>query len=198
MNKLLSFILILSSFSVLGQDTTIVFNNFKYKFGAKFLVDKSNDYSLVSEGSTVSSGGVQIVRKFGKSRSSLESGFYIMSKAVGSGSFSIVYRNFSIPLNYRYDTKIIYLAGGLYVDYLIKKEDNPKSNFYSTHHDRKLNLGLNLTVGIEKSISKQLSLLIEAHTINNLTSSKTEVDDLFSSSYSNNGFSIGINYKLLR
>ena len=197
MNKLLSFILILSSFSVLGQDTTIVFNNFKYKFGAKFLVDKSNDYSLVSEGSTVTSGGFQIVRKFGKSRSSLESGVYIMSKAVGSGSSSIVYRNFTIPLSYRYDTKIIYLAGGVYMDYLIKKEDNPESYFYSTYHDRKLNLGLNLTLGIEKSISKQLSLLIEAHTINNLTSSKTD-DDLFSPSYSNNGFSIGINYKLLR
>lgn len=198
MNKLLSFILILSSFSVLGQDTTIVFNNFKYKFGAKFLVDKSNDYSLVSEGSTVTSGGVQIVRKFGKSRSSLESGVYIMSKAVGSGSSSIVYRNFSIPLIYRYDTKIFYIAGGIYADYLVEKKNNPKSYFYSSYRDRKLNLGLNLTLGIEKSISKQLSLLIEAHTINNLTSSKTDVDDLFSPSYSNNGFSIGINYKLLR
>ncbi|HNR19916.1 MAG TPA: hypothetical protein PKN75_10750 [Bacteroidia bacterium] len=197
---ILSFFFSLCVLKLEAQDTLIVYNNFKYKFGAKFLVDRSNDYSLTPDGSTVCSGGFQIVRRFGKSKSFLESGIYLMSKSLGTSSdyWRIVYRNISVPFNYRFDTKVVYFAGGIYFDYLIKKEYQYEATPKSEMQDRKFNLGYTLAMGIEKQITKELNLLIEVHTINNLTYSYTNRGDLFSPSYSNNGFSLGINYKLLR
>ncbi len=197
MKRLLFFIFITSSINVCGQDTLIVFNNYKYKIGGKLLVDHSMDGSLSGESSFVTSGGLQVVRRFGNSKSSLESGAYLMSKASGSDFSRIIFRNLTIPINYRYDTRVFYIAGGPFVDYLVGRK-NSNEELSTTYNDRKLNLGFNLTVGIEKSISKQLNLLVEAHHFNNLTSYRTTHRGYFSQSFVNNGFSIGLNYKLLQ
>ena len=197
MKNIFAFILVLISSSSFGQDTTIVYNNFKYKCGANFNINYSNDYSLVPDGSTVVSGGFQVVRKFKKSKSSIESGIYLMSKAVGqSYDYNrVVYRNLDIPINYRYDTKVIYISVGIYLDYLLWKEYNQLPPSYMP--DRILNIGYNLTLGIEKPINKHLNLLIDGHILNNITHSKPDYK-LFAPSYTNYGFAIGINYKLLK
>lgn len=182
-----------------AQDTLIISNNFKYKLGVKFIADKSNDYSLISTGSNVISGGIQLVRKIGNTKSSIETGVYEFTKAAGVyESGGLIYNNISVPLNYRLDTRIVYISGGIYVDYLVSKHSRYPTFLRNVGQDRKIKFGLNLCLGIEKEINKQLSLLVEARTFNDLTSSKTDKGEFFSPSYSNNGFAVGVNYKFLQ
>lgn len=197
MRNLLFIFSLLTCLASFGQDTTIVFNNYKYKIGAKILVDHSGDLTLTDDASFVTSGGIQVVRRFGQTRSSLESGLYMMTKAVGKNYERIVFRNISVPINYRFDTKVFYVAGGPFVDYLISRE-NPTEYAETLYTDRDLNFGFNLTLGIEKSMGKHYNLLVEFHHINNLTSYRTTNGEFLSQSFINNGFSIGVNYKLLK
>ncbi len=146
------------------------------------------------------SGGLQIVRRFGNSKSSLESGVYMMTKGakfIDRYISTVVFRNLTIPINYRYDTKVFYVAGGLYADYLIGRQ-NSREEMSSMYLDRELNFGFNLILGIEKSISKHLTLLIEGHRFNNLTSYESGGPQWLEFGLANTGFSIGLNYKVLR
>jgi len=189
-----------------AQDTILVYNNFKYKIGAKFIGEMSGDLSLIPESIPVYSGGFQIIRKFGNSRSSFESGVYMISKSLaqfqntiyGIHLFSILYRNVSVPLNYRFDTKVFYISGGPFIDYLVAENGSNWKNYSPEFkYSRKLNFGLNIILGIEKSISKKLSLMVEGRYFNTLSSSSIG-RGIFGPSYLNYGFAIGINYKILR
>ncbi len=197
MKRLLFIVLMITSIHVHGQDTIVVFNNYKYKLGSKVLVSHSTDYTFTDDATFVTSGGLQIVRRFGNSKSSLESGVYMMTKAVDRQLSRILFRNLTIPINYRYDTKVFYVAGGLYADYLIGRQ-NAREELSSLYNDRKFNVGFNFISGVEKSINKHLTLLIEGHYFINLTSYRSAGPEGLEFGIRNIGFSIGLNYKVLR
>ena len=188
-----------------AQDTILVSNNFKYKIGAKFIGDMSGNLSLTPEMIPVYSGGFQFIKKLENSKSSFESGVYMISKAFalyqntiyGVALNRIYYRNISVPLNLRFDTKVFYISGGLFFDYLVGENNSYWKDNNSGLDSRKLNFGFNINLGIEKSINKQLSLIIEGRYSYTLSSSRPG-RDLEWPSFLNYGFALGLNYKFLR
>ncbi len=183
-----------------AQDT-LATNKFKYKLGAKFIGERSGDYSLTPENFPVYSGGFQFVGKLKNSRFSIETGIYMISKAVSyyrNTTYGIVldralFRNISVPLNYRFDTKIFYVSAGPFIDYLVSEDYSHSEN--RNDYSRKLNLGVNINLGIEKSINKQLSIIVEGRYATTLTSSITG-RGFYGPSYVNYGLAIGLNYKM--
>jgi len=186
----------LCSFQANAHDTISVNNISKYKIGAKFIGERSGDYSLTPQSYTVFSGGIQVIRQLKNSKSSIESGIYLTSKAVASYAYHELFQNISIPINYRFDTKIIYIAAGPFIDYLV----NENFSHGGQHDDnsRKFNVGGNVNLGVEKSINKSLSLMIEARYAITLSSSSTGRRGFFGPSYTNYGFAVGVNYRLPR
>lgn len=216
----LIFLFAFLTMNVFAQDTLIVAKNYKYKIGIKGLFERSGLYTVIGndpEALPVYSFGVQVISKFGNSKSSLESGLYYLSRASNLeyryyGSFGYYgfphipfwYRNIHLPVNYRLDTKIIYFAVGLYGDYLVRKSAREFDGFIESYGtDRKFNLGFNLNLGFEKPFSKTLCLFVEAGFSYNLTSFRKE-DDFFiynsdrAFGFTNYGVNFGINYKFLR
>lgn len=185
-----------------AQDT-LATNTFKYKLGAKFIAERSGDYSLTPQNFRVYSGGFQLVRKIKNSRSSIETGIYMISKAVAyyndtsywRGLNRALFRNISVPLHYRFDTKVVYVSAGPFIDYLVI-EDYSHSD-YKNEYSRKLNLGASINLGIEKSINKQLSLLVEGRYAVTLTNPDTG-RCFYGPSYVNYGIAVGLNYKMRR
>ena len=154
---------------------------------------------MTPESFPVYSGGLQVTRQLKKSKSSIESGIYLNSKAVALYQNNILYRaitrNISIPINYRFDTKIVYIAAGPFIDYLVREDFSHWE--YKNDYSRKFNVGFNLNLGIEKSISKLFTLMVEGRYSTPLSSARTG-RGFFGSSYVNYGFAVGVNYKLLR
>ncbi len=185
---------------VQAQDTIIVSTNYKTRLGLKFLVDKSNDYSLVSDGDRVYNGGVQFLRRIGRSKGSIETGVYWLTKAAGAyEQGGVKYDNVSIPFLFRLDTRLIYISGGLSFDYLIAKRWRNESylNAYKSK-DRKFNVGLNLGLGMEKSFGNNFSLFVEGRLANNILSSRKIEHENFGESFTNFGVALGVNYKFVR
>jgi len=222
---LYSFLFLFSSFSSAKaqEDTIIISKNYKFKIGAKFIVESSGDNSFSDRTASVGSFGAQVIYKLGRSKSSIESGFYYLNRAAiyeydyyPPGShfyadqyFKITYGNLHLPLNYRLDTRIIYFRVGTYFDYLVRTSTDyefllDSLKYYGNYGtDRKFNMGLDMGIGFEKQFSKTLSLFAEAELSMNLTSPKMEngfwiFDDRSGGGFANVGCAFGINYKLLR
>jgi hypothetical protein len=203
------FALLINYTHLKAQDTIIEYNNYKWKLGGKFIIEKSGDYSLAYDNSDVTSGGMQIVYKLFGTRSSLESGIYYLTKAhrylyhqnINSSGVivPIKYKFISVPLMYRYDTRIFYFAVGLHLDYLasIASENEFYLNLLDRGTDRKLQMAAAFTAGFEKSIYDYMNIFFEGRFASNLTASKTE-EELFKTSYTNYGFALGLNFKLLK
>src|SRR5204863_6655363 len=101
------------------------------------------------------------------------------------------------------DTKLIYVTAGAYFDYLINRSTSRNGDYERMVHynsiDRKLNLGIIFTVGLEKQFTKTMSFFVEGRFLENVTSSKENLDFIQTGfGYFNSGAAIGINYKLLR
>ena len=203
-----SVFLVFYSYNLNAQDTIIEFNNYKWKIGGKFIFEKSGDYSLAYDNSDVTSEGLQLVYKINETKSSLESGIYYLTKAhrylyhQNINSYGVIvpvrYKFISIPLMYRYDTRIFYFGGGLHLDYLanVTSDNEYYLNLLDRGTERKFQLAAALTAGFEKSIYDYINIFFEGRFSNNLTSSKTEAE-FFKSSYTNYGFAFGLNFKVL-
>jgi hypothetical protein len=79
---LLSFVFICFLFiTAKAQDDTIIISkNYKFKIGAKFLVESSGDNSYSNRTTSVGSFGAQVIYKPGKSKSAIESGLYYLNR----------------------------------------------------------------------------------------------------------------------
>ena len=219
----LIFFTILLPLSTFSQDTLIRHNNYKYKLGAKFISEHSGDHSIQTGRFQVYSYGIQAIRKFPNSNSSIESGLYVITKAIEYSYTMEVYRIYpnvtyftyvhypipirfhylSIPINYRYDTKLVYFTAGIKIDYLAFRNITNNANYldstyYDSSRERKLNWGLNFSLGMEKSFNRQLSLFAESRLAGTMSSSYLDRGDLLSTSFLNIGYSIGVNYKFFR
>lgn len=191
--------LLVFSFNVsFSQDTSIVFTNYKTKVGLKVILDRGSDYSLSNRESRLVSFGFQLIRRIANSKYFLETGIYSLQKVVGEYKRGgVIYKNISVPLLMRIDTKVIYILGGVSFDYLFSKKQTTDSYLSRLGNERKFNLGLNLGLGIEKSVCDELNLFVEARGFNNIISSRENSTQLFESSYLNYGVVIGINLKYL-
>ena len=192
-----------------AQDTLIVCNNYKFKMGVKSIFEQSISLGRAnSESHAANGGGIQVINKLGKSKSSIETGIYYTTKVdesdyyISTGiesadkyTFTIPYHYLTVPISYRFDTKVFYFTGGFFVDYLISKNVEGKYLDYYLNHERKLNFGSILTLGLEKAVSKNLSVFVEGRYSITWSSSKTNIS---TSGYSNYGIAVGINYKVLR
>lgn len=209
--------IIFNAMATIAQDTVLVYNNYKYKIGIKFIADKSTLHGLGDrEEANVYSEGIQIMRKIKESNFFVESGLYYYTQAnvsyfviyIGSNKYNAAktfyYRNISTTINLRYDTRLIYLSTGISAGYLMNRTLDQDSfdiafNKINNISDRKLNIGLNFSIGMEKQFNKNISFFIDGHYLQNLTSvSKSEDYDIIPIHFKNYGFSVGINYKLLK
>jgi len=189
------FLFSLPFIGVAQNDTLIINNNYKWKVGVKGLFEKSGIPVLAPIETNVYNFGASLVYKLGTSKSSIESGVFSLNR-----KFNIidenVQRNIQIPFKYRLETKIIYLNIGIYGSYLLYKNVGS----FVGGSDRKFNLGYTGALGIEKNISKQFSIFVEAEFSTDLTSAsnKNSFFDFGVSTpyYENYGFSIGVNYKV--
>ncbi len=207
-----------------SQDSTKT-NNYKYKIGIKLNVDRSGaahrSFNNIDENekSKVYSGGILFIDRINKTNFSLESGlYYLRQSAVSSfpfynngvyvGYFEIpfYYNSISIPVCIRYDTKVLYFSCGFNTNYMYSRTLNDEnlnsyndtlSDYYERNQisDRKFNVGLNFTIGIEKQINGAFNLFVEWHYLENFTSiQKSDEASLNSPHFRNVGYSLGVNY----
>ena len=207
--------LVLTASFLIAQDTIIVFNNFNYKIGLKFSSQGSADKSqFTNTYYNVSGGGIQLIRQINKSKFSLESGIYYSSKAKPYHqqyyyypnnylNVIIIYSYLSLPINFRYDTKVVYVSGGVFFDYLVNKSNDYLINSIRDYGiDRKFNIGYNLTLGVEKQISSKINFFVEGVLNKTLSWAKvTEghylIDSNFKTTFNNYGVTVGLNYKFI-
>ncbi len=203
---------IIFSVNCFAQDTIIVNNNYKYKIGAKFIAERSSPDIYSDDSYPVYSGGLQIIRKIAHTRFGVETGLYFYNKATRnyfyqtlggqSNYFSLVYyyHNLSLPVSFRYDTKLLYFSVGGYADYLLNTSGqeflDSDSVIVVNMDDRKWNFGVNINVGMEKNINTLFNFFVEARYLFNFTSSPLEDGDLYGSAIKNYGFAVGLNYNL--
>lgn len=194
---ILTILLLFSGILIAQNDTLITNNNYKFKVGIKGMGEKSGIPSLEPINKNVFNYGGSLMYKLGNSKSLIESGFYSFIRKFNNQN-EITQHNIQIPLKYRIETKIIYFSVGFYGSYLIAKDVYNKSIYSETSSDRKFNIGYTGSLGIEKNISNQFSIFMEAEFSNDLTSVK-KGGSLFqlNNSYSVGGFAIGVNYKIL-
>ena len=204
MKKVIYILIIIMPLVGLAQnDTLIVTNNYKFKVGIKVMREETTTNYLKNKNYNY---GCQVIYKIGKSKSSIESGAYYYSRntfgfyidSVSSVSpiyyNEVVYlRKLHIPIKYRIDTKLIYFSIGVFSEYLIdiKTDDVAQKQLEANFKDKDLYFGYTISVGFEKSISNQISLFFEGRYSSNITS-----QDIFVTP--NTGFSVGINYKILK
>ena len=210
----------LMAFNSNSQDTTIYINDYKIKLGFKLTAEKCQ-YDFEEGGYRLFSGGIQIVDRIKVSASSFESGLYLLPTATRYSKssiytdplgniynqhfdFDIEYYYLTIPINYRFDTKLFYFAGGLFINSLLFRYGEyltytDSIEDYKT--DRKFNWGWNLTIGLEKHISDNLNLFVEGKYVNTISSFKTDGNFILNNksleaSFTNYGISVGLNYKI--
>jgi len=215
-----SLLLYLPIQNLYGQDTILVYNNYKYKLGFKLIEDATWDDSRFVDYLPVQSCGFQLYKKIDVPSFGLETGLYWINKGniysfylIGVNNIAkFYYHNLSIPMCIRVDTRTIYASAGAYADLLLYRSrghfNNHSTDSVGTSFpDRKFNLGVMATIGIEKEINKTLTFFAECRILSNVTSSKTElfhysknqieVRPFFGDGYVNIGGSIGVNYKFL-
>ncbi|MBI4945719.1 MAG: outer membrane beta-barrel protein [Bacteroidetes bacterium] len=196
--------------NIYAQDSIITSNNYKYKLGAKLIADKSGDIAISPFFYQVYCGGMQIIKRIKTSKMSLESGVYYYNKVYENRFYSnshpvtlylpFYYHYLNLPLSLRYDTKLFYFTAGGYVDYLTSTTLDPENKEYKDSiidngPNRKINLGIAFSVGLEKQISKQINFFVEGHLLQNFSSTKLGIHNILPS-MENYGFAIGINYKM--
>ncbi len=195
-----------------AQDTIIVNDNFTFKGGIKLCSEASAD--VTQHANTyhgVGCGGIQLIAKIKKSKSSIESGIYYTTKAKNYSpsyffSYSrmvVRYHYLSIPVNYRYDTKVIYLAGGVFFDYLLNCSSSYSfDDIYNYGIDRKFNIGYNVAIGMEKQISRTINFYVEGLLLHTVSWPKVEkghglIERNLKTTFRNYGVGLGVNYKFL-
>ena len=205
-------VFIFYSNQLLAQDTLIVVNNHKYKVGIKLISEEAGDPSISNETFPVYNIGVQIIRRIKQSNFSFESGIYYTNRALEntyyrtyiSGQKYFVrepnyYHYLNIPVNIRFDTKLLYYSFGFYGEHFLftsteHEENNDSAIYIGTI--RKINFGVDFIIGLQKNMSNDLSFFVEARASNNLTSFLLEYSSRDFPSFVNYGFAIGINYKI--
>jgi hypothetical protein len=155
--------------------------------GGKFIREKSGCHSLYPPGydTWVNNGGLLLKRSVYK-RSFLESGVYIISKAVASNYFHTI----SIPVNYCFIGKIATLSAGPFIDYMLTK-NNPSFPYGEL---RKFSLGWNINFGFEYQLDWQFSLLAELRYAQTLNSFEKK-DIWYGPGFTNYGAGFGLLYK---
>ena len=218
MKLIFSFILFLIFSYAHSQDTLILRKDYKYKIGAK-LISETSDYHISLGRVNVFAAGIQFIRRMGASNSSIETGLYINTRGVNyEGSYEntlyppppfmfispVTYRYhyLSVPINYRIDTKVIYMSTGIIIDQLLlhsKNRDVETGDIIGYGEDRKLLIGYNFNLGLEKPVTNEISVFVEGRFAATISSLKTDgglilTSEVFDPSGYNWGFGIGFNY----
>jgi hypothetical protein len=207
----LTFFLLFIVSQLKAQDTIIVNNNYTFKAGIKIsregtaeIYDNDNLYY------SVFGGGIQLIGKIKNCKSSIESGMYYTTKAKIYNSYyffypgNVVYTQYlTLPVNYRCDTKVLYVEGGVFFDYLVHRFSRYSiSSIYDYGVDRKLNMGYDIAIGMEKQISRTVNFYFEGKLFDTVSSPKKDGGGLVTSNvkttYRNYGVAFGVNYKFLK
>ncbi len=171
--------------------------NYSLKLGVKLSADKSNDYKFSQYNRTVISGGIPVCFRLNYSRIDIESGLFLINKAITTSSSEYyLLNNLSVPLCIRYNYKSAYVSGGLYLDYLFNYIDNTETiSFEEISLLRSFYVGGSLSIGIETNFIKNYNIFAERRGLYNFTST---LDHKRSSSFNgliSYGVSIGMNYR---
>jgi hypothetical protein len=161
-------------------------NNYRYKFGIKFSAERAGWRVQSQKLFTVFNGGLQFVGRIKKSAWSTETGLYLTTKIPEVNSESLRYRYLNIPLNLRWDKNSLYLAGGVFTDYLILI-NNGQSAYDPTDPDRAPSFGINGAVGYEQKLNENVNFLLEFRSFRTIYDSQ-------SAAFISFGLSVGLNY----
>jgi hypothetical protein len=204
-----------------AQDTLISATNYKYKFGAKLISERSGNLNDNKKTFPVGCFGFQVVRKIRNSKSAFESGIYLNTKAreysiafydplavfpyYSIYTYDVYYYYLSIPVNFRVETRSIYFSIGAFADYLITRTTDVEQSISSDKYygtDRKFLIGYNLNLGIEKAVTYRMNIFAEARSAVTVSSAKINDGGFIlnagnlGNSNINYGFALGVNYKL--
>lgn len=204
-----------SSLSIKGQDTL---SDFKFKIGLKYIPEHSSFHVLTDTTSyLVHNIGVPFIIRFGKSKSSIETGLYLINKKeVYLTNATYIYYGYHfefleqnrlnlmfirIPVNYRLETRIIYFSSGFCIDNLIKitsASANSKIDIDEDSFGSRLKIGFNINIGIEKNLNNNLSFFIESRFSSDIPDSYFSPEIIYANGdpLQNFGFGIGFNYKI--
>lgn len=159
--------------------------------------------------------GVSIKRKLGNNLH-FETGIYKITRATDQpflisyygqyptgASIPFYYHHLSFPINFSYETRLFYFTGGPYAEFLVFETsdlvtDNNEMIVVIPYsiNDRKFNFGINLNIGLEKSINKYLNFLVEGRASHNsLNTQKNPNSNNYK--FKNYGLAVGVNYKFL-
>jgi hypothetical protein len=64
-------------------------------------------------------------------------------------------------------------------------------------YNRKMNIGLHLTIGLDKSINKYLTFFIEGRISHNILNNTLNKEIYSPNRFTNRGLGLGVNYKFL-
>lgn len=213
---LIGLFLLLNTSFFAQNDTLIVKNNYKWKIGVKGLIERSDVY-FTPEPTNVKNIGLQGIYRFNNTKSSIESGFYMVNR-----SFNIEYiirttnpkepffeknkitqNNLHIPIKFRIDTKIMYFTMGFYGDILLNTETTRKEIYKEVFGaDRIFNMGMLAGIGLEKSIFYRYAIFVEynySRSLSPIRKNENFFDFFQGDNYSylvNYGIAFGVNVKI--
>ncbi|OFY86751.1 MAG: hypothetical protein A3K10_10105 [Bacteroidetes bacterium RIFCSPLOWO2_12_FULL_31_6] len=171
--KLLLLILLFYCREIHSQDQ----DSSKFIIGIKGLNEMTGATALVPDKQKVYNYGLLTIYRLGKSKSSIESGVYLIKRKIGIGDYSFNFVHF--PIKYKINFYIFYFSGGLYLDRYFGHNNNK--------FDSETNYGFALSLWLEKNIYKRVGILLELESTSNLTGQEK---------FANYGIALGIKYAL--
>lgn len=200
-----------------SQETIVPSSNFNYKVGVEYISEYTTKYFLKDTTSYhTNSFGLPFLIRLGKTKSSIETGvFYINKKEQYALDYYhsynwphyyikknlISFHYLRVPINYRFDTKLLYISAGLCIDNLLSMTNKSDTmDVKESFPDRKFKMGVNLKIGIEKDFAKQFSVFLEVRFSTDINKAYFRPGFLFVNGepIQNFGFGIGINHKIAR
>jgi hypothetical protein len=164
------------------------------KIGAKIIAERSGLLNLEPGMYPVYGCGMQLIKSFRSRYLSIESGVYLVTKAIGYQSewnnikYRALYRSINFPMNIRIEYKYFYLSTGPTCDYFVEQDLSEWMN-QSALFTRKLYFGGNCNLGIQYSFREKMTMYVEGRY------SKIVAIKLTDPAFTNIGFAFGFNYQ---
>jgi hypothetical protein len=187
-------ILFISS-AILAQDSlNIPKNKSGFRLGTKIITERTGMFNLLPGTYPLYGCGAQFIKPLKLKYFSIESGFYLVKRTISNkpdltqSTYRTLYRNISIPVCLRLESKNFYFSAGPQLDYFMGQELSQLLN-QSGIYTRKLYYGFNSSIGLQYPFKKTMIAFVEGR-FSKIVSTK-----FGDPSFTNIGFAFGFNYR---